>query len=158
MLDHLVIGLFAACVVAAGVCDLRSLRIPNRVVAAMLALYLPHAASALTPGLAGQAAALAGLVFVGGIGLFAAGLVGGGDVKLLAAVTLWAGPAQAPLLILVTALAGAVLATLLMLPVLGRALVPLRAGWPIAPASGRAVMPYGVAIAAGALAVVPALA
>ena len=52
---------------------------------------------------------LAAAVFVVGLGLFARELIGGGDVKLLAALSLWAGPEQFVWFMLVTTLAGGVL-------------------------------------------------
>ena len=91
---------------------------------------------------------VATLVFAAATGAFALGQMGGGDVKLLGALALWRVPLApgepmfAPLLqlLLVMAVAGGVL-TLVML-VLHR-----RRG-----AAGQPEIPYGVAIAAGALA------
>ena len=56
------------------------------------------------------ALAVAAAVFVFGFVLFARQLIGGGDVKLIAAVSLWAGPEHLALFALVTSLAGGVLA------------------------------------------------
>ena len=79
----------------------------------------------------------------GGLAAFRAGLVGGGDVKLMAAVGLWAGPDGLALQLLVQALT-----TLLLVPlVLVAARVPAGGkpdAWP--------TVPLGVAIAAGGLA------
>jgi prepilin peptidase CpaA len=84
-----------------------------------------------------------------GTPMFAAGKLGGGDVKLLAAVGLWFAFAGALWLILAVALAGGLLAlVVLILRAFGwseeirRRVVLLRPGGGI---------PYGVAIAAGAL-------
>ena len=93
------------------------------------------------------------LVFLGllGIGtpMFAAGKLGGGDVKLLAAVGLWFDFTGALWMIVAVALAGGVLALLVLIlrsvgwsEELRRRVVLLRPGGGI---------PYGVAIAAGAL-------
>jgi prepilin peptidase CpaA len=91
---------------------------------------------------------VATLVFLFFAGAFAVGMMGGGDVKLLTALALWrvpllpGEPSFAPLLALLTimALAGGLL-TLVML-VLHR-----RSGAP-----GKPEIPYGLAIAVGALA------
>ncbi len=91
---------------------------------------------------------VAALVFAAFTLAFALGMMGGGDVKLITALALWRVPLApgepmfAPLmqLLLVMAVAGGAL-TLAML-VLHR-----RSGAP-----GKPVIPYGVAIAAGALA------
>lgn len=84
-----------------------------------------------------------------GTPMFAAGKLGGGDVKLLASVGLWFDLAGAVWLLVAVALAGGVLALLvLVLRTIGwseeirRRVVLLRPGGGI---------PYGVAIAAGAL-------
>ena len=71
--------------------------------------------------------------------LFAARMLGGGDAKLLAALALWVPPAAFAELLLVMALAGGLLA--------GAMLVTRR----------RVSVPYGIAIAAGGLWVLPAL-
>lgn len=71
--------------------DLRRRLIPNQLPIAIaacfgLATIAEPPASALLPAIAAASA-----VFAAGLGLFAANLLGGGDVKLLAATTLWAG-------------------------------------------------------------------
>jgi len=57
-------------------------------------------------------------VLVVGIMIFALGWLGGGDVKLLAALALWAGPDHLVLLLLMTCLAGGILALIYVLPVI----------------------------------------
>jgi prepilin peptidase CpaA len=69
-----------------------------------------------------------------GILLFARGWVGGGDVKLLASASVWAGPALVFDLLVIMALSGGVLAVLVMLR--GRN-------------DAKRALPYGIAIAAG---------
>jgi prepilin peptidase CpaA len=61
------------------------------------------------PGLRGG---LAGLLFAGGIFLllFLLGGMGGGDVKLMAAVGAWVGFAQVGILLIISAIAGGLLA------------------------------------------------
>ncbi len=140
--------------IAGAVSDVRSLTIPNAVSAAILGLYLPYALTThMAAGPAVLAVGVAALVFVAGFGLFAAGLIGGGDAKLLTAVSLWAGPGHLSLLLLATSLAGGVLALLLLVPPIARALRRLRSASPTGAAAGPSAMPYGVAITAGALAV-----
>ena len=55
-------------------------------------------------------------VFLVGAVLFARGWLGGGDVKLLTAATLWAGPAGTPALLVLTGVLGGVLALFLLMP------------------------------------------
>jgi prepilin peptidase CpaA len=94
-------------------------------------------------------------VFVIGATGFAAGVLGGGDVKLLAAASLFAGSARLVDFLVVTALVGGALglAVLVGAPI-----------GPAIPATGGTVrsrlhsgLPYGPAIAAGGLWVVAAL-
>lgn len=133
----------------AAIWDVRSLTIPNAVPALIAALFLPYAIAAdLGWPQALIAAGIALCVFAAGFGLFAAGLTGGGDVKLLAAVSLWAGPSDLATLLLTTALAGAGLALLLVVPSFARVARALRSGMH-ATAAPRNAMPYGVAITAG---------
>jgi prepilin peptidase CpaA len=84
--------------------------------------------------------------------MFSRGLVGGGDVKLLAAATLWAGAGMTPALIALTALLGGALALLQLASIGLRAMLGPPAAVPGGPARA-APVPYGVAIAGAALAV-----
>ncbi len=129
------IGLF----VWAAMRDAASRIIPNRIVAALAALGLMRLGLALAGG-AGWAAAVdlgvAAGVLVAGAVLHGARLLGGGDVKLLAAGALWLGAAATPQFLIWTALAGGVLALAHL------AIRRLRAG------QGDPRLPYGIAIAA----------
>ena len=101
--------LVAACSAAAWV-DARTRRIPNALTFALAAAGLAYA---FTGGsIVGPGGAALGLV--AGFGLlvvpYAIGAMGGGDVKLLAAVGAWLGPAGALGVVVVAALAGAAIA------------------------------------------------
>lgn len=125
-------------------------RIPNSCVLTVVGLYVVWAALA---GGAGVVAALlvAALVFAMGFALFAFNIWGGGDAKLLAAVALFAGLAHVGTLILVTVLAGGVMAVVSLASRPRRAL----AIWSLRGQGdwGRGI-PYGIAIALGAAVVV----
>ncbi|MEN2468297.1 prepilin peptidase [Burkholderia sp. GS2Y] len=129
--------------------DLRDRRLSNRAVLAFAMLYFVAAALAhesLAP-LAGHVATAAAMLLMFG-GLHHAGWIGGGDVKLAAAVFLWAGPTLALPVLTIVGAAGALcgLAALAAIAWQRRA----------APARALAVrgVPYGVALAfGGALAV-----
>jgi prepilin peptidase CpaA len=121
-------------VLVAAISDTRTLRIPNAVVAFLAATY-PLAALLLGHGGDIPMHALAGLaVFAAAACLFAVNAMGGGDVKLLAAVALWAGPAGVEPLVLATALLGGVfaLAVLVLRWVRGLETAPIPYGVPIA--------------------------
>ena len=135
--------LVAAALIVAAASDLRSYEIPDSINAAIGILYFAYAMSA--PGSVDFASAciIALIVFLVGVALFSAGVFGGGDVKLLTATTLWAGPSLVLPFLVVTALAGGLLslAVLLRMQLVGHGL----------PGAAKPNVPYGVAIATGGL-------
>ena len=139
----------AALLIAAAAQDSATLRISNLICGAVLAVGL---VAAVVVGaefaLWQNFAVLAGLLLVG-MPLFAAGKLGGGDVKLLATTGFWFDLMGALHMLAAVFIAGGVLALLiLVLRMIGwgesalRRVQVLRAG---------AGIPYGVAIATGAL-------
>jgi len=142
--------LYAALLAAGALYDIRHYIIPNLVSLALAGLF---ALTALAGAVdwwphVGTAAA----VLAGGVGLLYLGKIGGGDAKFLSAAALWAGPHGVLELLVNVALAGGVLA--LVLIALRRAVAAgwTGGGWGPVPRllrPGEAV-PYGVAIAAGA--------
>ena len=111
MVDFLSLTIFPVLMVIAGAGDAISLRIPNWLTLLIAATFLPMALATGMPwsdigvhfltGFATLAVAFA---------IFALGLFGGGDAKLLAAAALWLGwPDLMPFLVL-TAFAGGALA------------------------------------------------
>jgi prepilin peptidase CpaA len=141
---------FAGLMAIAAFEDLRRFVVPNAVVLGALALWPLHVASApgITFALAVGAAGCALAVFGAGAAAYSCGFVGGGDVKLLAVATLWAGPESTPALLVATAVLGGLLALVLLSWAWVRAAV---AG--AGAASASPAVPYGVAIAAAAVAV-----
>src|ERR1700741_4069524 len=104
----LVGGMFVALVGA--VIDVRTARIPNPLTysALLAALVLRFAFL----GLSGLKSGSVGMLVAGGLFLllFMVGAMGGGDMKLMAAVGAWVGSMQVMTLILAAALAGGFLA------------------------------------------------
>ncbi len=145
--DAMQLGLLAAfcgVLLIAAASDLRSRRIPNVLCLTGIALYpfVLLTGFAPTPWWGGLAVGLA--VFAAGAPLFALGAFGGGDVKLVSVAAVWAGPALVAELLLATALAGGALA---LVGLLRLQLEPIGTA---PPGVGQAaVLPYGVAIAAG---------
>jgi prepilin peptidase CpaA len=141
--DHFTYGLLAALAIAllfAAFTDLRSRQISNRLNAG-IALCAPLFwwATGLSLGDIAWQLGVALLALVILAGLFALRWMGGGDVKLLAALALWVQPLLFVNLIIAMALIGGVL-TLTF------------GAWHIARRQrDRLVIPYGVAIAAAAL-------
>jgi prepilin peptidase CpaA len=140
--DLLLVALAAILVVAA-VIDARTFTISNRLnlaVALSAPVYWLSVPLTPWPGMAIQLAAGA-TVFVLLAGAFYAGMMGGGDVKLAAALALWFPPLLTIKFLVLMSLAGGVLTLGLV-------------AWHRAKRrEGRPQVPYGVAIAFGGLAI-----
>ncbi len=150
----LVLLIAAAPLLVAAATDMREFRIPNECSALLLVLYPMHVW--LAPmGVDIIGGMLVGVcIFAVTFTFYALDRLGGGDVKLLSVMGLWAGPMYAADLIVITTLSGAGLGLILL----------SRAGASIAMGLDRIGetaardnvlserMPYGVAIACGGLA------
>lgn len=99
-----------AVALAAAICDVRSRRIPNVLTFGAAAAAI--VAAAWTAGLSGAGSSVAGWLLALAIWLpiYALGGMGAGDVKLMAAVGAWLGPAAALFAALYAGVAGAVMA------------------------------------------------
>jgi prepilin peptidase CpaA len=149
--------LFPALMAFAAASDLFTMTISNRISMALIAGFLvlaPLSGMGATDILMHVGAGAA--VLVGAFGCFAMGWVGGGDAKLAASVALWFGFAHLMDYLLYASLFGGALTILLL---------QLRQ-WPLPYAlTGQAWLtrlhakesgiPYGIALAIGALAVYP---
>jgi prepilin peptidase CpaA len=153
LLDWIAIFAVTAAFVAAAITDATTYLIPHRYSAAVALAFVFYAIGKPAPVWYYGAAAAALLLAIGVL-LFDRGVLGGGDVKLMAAGALWAGFDLLPLMLMVTSLAGGALALAHLSP-LGR-LMPARPG---TPALGdlrsrlHQPIPFGVAIATGGVAV-----
>ena len=109
-IHQLVIAVFAAVLVAAAVSDFRFFRIPNSLVLSILVLYPAHviASPKAVPWI--YALVFAFVILAIGAGFFAAKMMGGGDVKLIAAVSLWAAPQHLVSFFLITLLVAMLIA------------------------------------------------
>jgi prepilin peptidase CpaA len=142
------LAVFTTALALAALHDVRFYLIPNRFCAAIAASFVLFAAGSLPAAEIGAALAAGVGLFAAGAVLFSRGLLGGGDVKLLAAVALWAPPAHFMEFMLATSLAGALLALLLMTPL--RLCLPRPVESESEPVL-RQPVPFGVAIAVGGL-------
>lgn len=136
--------------------DANAMKIPNRIPLIVLAAYflmvpftwvgLPIFLEHLTVGVT---------LFAVGFAMFAFGWMGGGDSKLLAATAFWFTWPDVFLYLIYTALFGGVLTLFILL---GRRYVPVRiltTQWAQTMFRDETKIPYGLALAAGAIATLP---
>ncbi len=151
LLDTFALAGFGALVIWAAHSDIRDFIIPNRIVSGIVLLYPIHASiSEVQVNWLADVFAGAAVFFVGAV-LFRMKFVGGGDVKLLAAVTIWAGSGLALPMILVTVLAGGFLA---VIAVGNNVWVNRGTGLLTMSSLRRERLPYGAAIGFGGLFVI----
>lgn len=134
----------AGLLLAAAITDVARLRIPNLIPLLLLAGFALSAAAGQVAAPLGHLVALL-VVLALLLPVFAFGMLGGGDVKLLAAAALWLGLADLPLLLILVGIAGGVFAAL-WLPLrsaLARAVPADRLPESLRP---RAALPYAVPI------------
>jgi len=152
---------FSAILIVAAIGDLRTRRIPNRLVAVLALLGIAYSV-ARAPGIPGLSQAGGGLLagLACWLPFYLMGWLGAGDVKLYAAAGAWLGPARSVEGALVGALFGAVLSLIWMAKsqgmkraaqTLGMAAATPGMLTPDSSSSKRSTLPYGVAIAFGAL-------
>ena len=135
------IGFLAIALIIAAITDLRSRKIGNRLVLAVMVvapLFWFASGLSLWPGVPLQIG-FALIVFAILYALWSFGLVGGGDIKLLTAIALWAPPVPFLQMLIVMALAGGVLSVVFAIAHFKRK------------RSERMSLPYGVAITIGGL-------
>lgn len=161
--DGIILYAFPALMVYAAMTDLIDRRIANWVSLALVGGFVVLAVVTLMPPL--QVATHVGVALIAftiGFTMFALGVMGGGDVKLIAASILWFGPQAALPYAFAFSLAGMVVTLVFVVLRLDRfqyllAMNPVTRPFAGRDPSGRDV-PYGMAISAGALFVVPLLA
>ncbi|WP_199555111.1 A24 family peptidase [Sandaracinobacteroides hominis] len=136
--------LLAACAT-----DLHRFEIPDSISIAIIVLAVAFGFT--QPGFAwGWHAAGFALMFAVGLGLFAAGWMGGGDIKLLVATAAWTGLFGLPAYLAGVTVAGGLLAIALLA---GRAAFARAGAAPESmpgPLRPNAPLPYAIAIAGGA--------
>ncbi len=145
ILHQACLGLFVVLLLLAGWTDLRNFTIPNHIPIAIALLLPTYEMTGLAPFPWLASLLISSAVFITGLGFFSMKLMGGGDVKLMASVSLWAGTACALDFLLVTALAGGLLSVFALV----KKKFGFAGGW--SNEANRNVVPYGVAITFGGL-------
>ena len=157
MIDQSLLLLFPAAMVFAAAMDMLTMTIPNRVSLLLIAAFF---VAAYFAGLSAQQflthLGAGALVLVVCFALFAAGVFGGGDAKLLASSSLWIGFDQLLPYVYAVAMFGGVLALAILV---GRNKFPEGSmkvpAWVARLQSRESGIPYGLAISAAALWVYP---
>lgn len=155
-LAFIIVILFASAMLCAAFKDGTTMTIPNWISLVLIAgffIIIPF----VWPGWSGFGTHIlvGAAFFIGGFAMFAFGWLGGGDAKLMAATALWWQWPDATIYILYTTVFGAILAIGLMM---GRRYIPVRiltAPWAYKMFKDEKKMPYGLALAAGALVTLP---
>ncbi len=176
----LCLGALTGLLVIGALSDIDCRRLPNWLTAAVAALYGLFVAVSPAPIDWMSAVVVASLVFALGFACFAFGLMGGGDVKLMTGLALWAGVEHITLFLIMTSLAGGVLSivmltlrkwsaspmvlalSVLSAPIIKKLMGPAMVAGAPSPATmaednSKDFLPYGVAIAAGGFFVIYAL-
>lgn len=159
MLEYPLLLVFPLAMAFAGVMDLLTYTIPNRV---SLALLLGFVFSAPLAGMpladyASHLGAGAAMLMIG-IVMFSRGWLGGGDAKLLAAAALWTGFGDLMPFLVWTAIFGGALAMALLM--YRRFIPPLwlaRQQWAMQLHDCRQGIPYGIALAGAGMLVYPTI-
>lgn len=158
LVDLILISGLAALAIGAALSDWARYLIPNQIPMAVAGLFVVHAGVVLLRG--GDPMSLVWslacgvAVFAGGAFLFSQKVLGGGDVKLMSACALWAGPNHIAEFIIVTTLYGALLSAAFLLPAFrekSEAADGQLVGSMTAALKRR--LPYGLAIATGSVVV-----
>ena len=149
MLTYLLLSVFPACLLIAGGNDLLEMKIPNWISLLLISVFFLSVLY-LGPPLEDVFAniALSIGVFVAGFSLFAINKLGGGDVKILAAASLWIGVGAFLSFFVKMILIGGLFAFLILM-FRRTPLLPVYAHtpWVMNLHQSAKQMPYGVAIA-----------
>jgi len=157
-LTLILLGVMPALVIVGGLKDLTSMKIPNWISGVLILAFFPAAlAIGLSPMTVAAHAGIAALALVVGAGMFALRWIGGGDAKLMAASCLWLGVTGSGMFLLYTGLIGGMFCLALMFArAYSRPYLLGAPGWIVQLMEPKGDIPYGVAIAAGALMAYPA--
>jgi prepilin peptidase CpaA len=150
--------IFPALTIVGALRDLTSYTIPNWISGLLILGFLPAALSLGLPlPTIGLHLGVGVAALVIGMAMFALNWIGGGDAKLFAASALWLGWSASMDYLLITAVAGGILtfALLGLRSPLVRPYVLSGPGWVGRLAEPKGDLPYGVAIAVGALVAFP---
>lgn len=156
-MEYSLLLVFPAMMIFAALMDLFTMTIPNRISIILIAAFLiaaPLTGMGWEQFFTHVATGLAVLAFA--FALFAFGLVGGGDAKLLSAASLWIGVDYLGSYMVITVVMGGLLSIALLLY---RVMLPprwlLNQEWAIRLHNKKEGIPYGLALSGAALWIFP---
>lgn len=149
--------LFPCCLIYAGISDVISLTIPNKISLILIGGFICLAPfSGLSMAEIGMHGFVGFVVLAVGLLLFGMGWLGGGDVKLIAASALWFGPENLAMFLYAMAFYGGVLCIIWFKLRTSEHLLKFSSGaWLQRLVSQKSVVPYGIAIGLAGLTVYP---
>jgi prepilin peptidase CpaA len=158
MTQAAILVVFPLCMAYAAFSDLFTMTIPNRVSLILIAAFLGLALlTGMAPGIIAFHLLAATAVFAGCFALFALGVMGGGDAKLLTASALWFGwNLELVSFLIVIGIFGGVLTLAILMARTGPAQYMLsRVPMTHNLTDAKAGIPYGIAIGAAGLVCYP---
>ncbi len=152
MLTPLMTALILGVTLVSCVCDVRTLRIPNKhALIVLLAFPVAYAASPAAFGSLWSHLGAMVIMFLITYGMFVTRMIGGGDSKLGTVLGLWVGLQGFMPFMFYMALTGGVVGALSLWISKKKPFSNPRPGsWVAAAQSGKSSIPYGIAITAGA--------
>jgi prepilin peptidase CpaA len=157
MIHFLSVSILPILMIIAGAGDALALRIPNWLTFTIFAAFFPLAwATGMPLADFGLHVLTAVILLAVGFALFSAGLFGGGDAKLMAAAGIWFGSSQALPFLVFTVMAGGILALCVAVwSVISLSWSVHDGTWTKKFSSLKPNVPYGYAIAIGAILAFP---
>ncbi len=157
LLNTIPIAIFSTAMIFAGVRDLTTMTIPNWLTLALALSFYVVAPIAHMPLIEiAQHTAVSVVTLLFGMAFFAKGWIGGGDAKLMAAVALWLGWAQAlPYFVVASILGGGLTLLILAYRKLPLPAFVVRQAWALRLHDRAEGVPYGLALAAAGLVIFP---
>ena len=155
--EFCILLIFPFALIYAGISDALSFTISNKISLALVAgfvVLVPF--SGLSLEAIGTHILVGFIMLVVGFVLFARGIFGGGDAKIIAAASLWLGPEYTVMFLIFAAFYGGLL-SLIVLKIYATPLPTFLAKqrWLVNYQTGTAAVPYGIAIGLSGLSIYP---
>lgn len=154
LVNQFMLALFSAVMIVAAIQDVKEYRIANLFIIVLLALFPIYMLTASYEVSLLWNLGLALGFFAIGVGLFSLGVMGGGDVKLIAVAVLWVGPQGLFAFLIAMSLVGAGMSLFMMSSGLRHGAAYLCTHMGMMGAQKKILtdqIPYGVAVCAGGL-------